>query len=188
MKIAYISGPYSASLPVKLYNIWLARSYAKKYWKLGYAVICPHSNSALFDKVLPHDTFIRADKALVRASDLIVLIGDWVSSKGAVDELWEAVIYGKHCIFESLQDRGKTFVQRILKLAWGDSHDFHSCLVCKPGTKADDLDSVGEGRVLYSIHHGVLQETPSFEECGRAEADGREAEEEQRTKEGEERC
>ena len=164
--IAYIAGPYSAPFPWKLRNIWMARRYAKKYWKLGYAVICPHSNSALFDGVVSHDAFIDGDRAIVSVSSVVILIDNWDKSKGAVDELWEAVVDGKHIIFEHRESWGKALIQRMLKLAWGSSRDFHSCLVLKPGTEADDLDIVVKGGVLYSICDGVLQQTPVFDKCG----------------------
>ena len=161
MPIAYISGPYSGHFLLKCYNIHLARQFAKKYWKLGYAVICPHSNSALFDKVVPHETFIKGDLALVQAATVVIFIGEWDRSKGALDELWEAVKHGKDIIFENKESWGKALVQRILKLAWGDSSSFHSCLVIRSGTKADDLDAICEGGVLYSVRDGILQETPA---------------------------
>ena len=47
-KLAYVAGPYRSKLGRLgiLINIMRARKIARLLWKQGYAVICPHSNSA----------------------------------------------------------------------------------------------------------------------------------------------
>ena len=47
MKLAYIIGPYRADTIYQIKkNIEKAEETALKYWKKGYAVICPHLNTA----------------------------------------------------------------------------------------------------------------------------------------------
>jgi hypothetical protein len=66
LKIAYVAGPYRAKTKIGIIlNILRARKVAKELWKMGYAVICPHSNSALMDGIAPDEAFLNggiADK------------------------------------------------------------------------------------------------------------------------------
>ena len=90
MKIAYIAGPYRSKwgLPGRILNILRARKVAKKYWKKGYAVVCPHMNSALMDGVVPDQSFLDGDIEILKHCDVIVMMHSWRWSRGAVDE-WE---------------------------------------------------------------------------------------------------
>jgi len=88
MKVAYISGAYRASTArEKLFNISLARTVAMRYWRQGYAVICPHSNTALFDGVVENEVFLRGDIELLKRSDLCVILPNWRDSEGAREEV-----------------------------------------------------------------------------------------------------
>ena len=47
MKRAYIFGPIAAETEWGIYlNIERARVIAAELWKMGYAVFCPHANTA----------------------------------------------------------------------------------------------------------------------------------------------
>jgi hypothetical protein len=63
----------------------------------GYAVICPHSMTAWWDKARPFSwqDFIDNDLRLVDASDCIVTLPGWEQSKGALVELDYATNAGK---------------------------------------------------------------------------------------------
>ena len=52
--VAYISGPYRSTEGINgiQENITRARNVATKYWRKGYAVICPHMNSAMMDGIM----------------------------------------------------------------------------------------------------------------------------------------
>jgi len=66
MKVAYISGPYrAATVHGVVENIRRAERVALKYWQLGYAVICPHTNTALFDGAAPDDVWLAGDLELL---------------------------------------------------------------------------------------------------------------------------
>jgi hypothetical protein len=104
MEIAYISGPYRAKTiwGVKC-NIEKAGMVALEYWRKGYAVICPHKNTAFFDGALngscDADVWIKGDLEMVKRSDVIVMMPDWVHSKGAVEEHGQALRCGIEIIY-----------------------------------------------------------------------------------------
>lgn len=101
MKIAYIAGPYRAdTINGIVVNIRNAEKYAIKYWKLGFAVICPHKNTALFDGILPDDTWINGGLELLKHADLLVMIPGWRNSKGCLIELEHATRVGTMVIYE----------------------------------------------------------------------------------------
>lgn len=94
MKLAYVAGPYRGKSKNKIINrlqvirnILAAREVAKKLWQMGYAVICPHSNTALFDGIVPDKTFLDGDIVMLKRCDLIVMMPNWMDSSGAIDEL-----------------------------------------------------------------------------------------------------
>lgn len=102
MKVAYISGPYrSDSLEGVIGNIARARAVALKYWKLGYAVICPHLNTALFDGACPDSVWLEGDIEILKRCDVIVMMVGYEKSKGAKAELAAAKAVGLEVIFEA---------------------------------------------------------------------------------------
>ena len=95
MKVAFISGPYRGPTESDVVrNIRHAEQYAIKYWKLGYAVICPHKNSALFGGLADDSVWLDGDLEFLRRSDVIVLIPGWKTSAGAKAERREAIRLG----------------------------------------------------------------------------------------------
>lgn len=101
MKIAYIAGPYRGKNAFEIdQNIHNARKIAAKYWKLGYAVICPHSNSAHMDGIVPDSDFLEGAMEMLRRSDVVVFCPNWRLSEGTNLEREEALHLGKHIIYE----------------------------------------------------------------------------------------
>lgn len=87
MKIAYIAGSYhTKSVLKRLYYIYKARKAAITYWRKGYAVICPHSNSGFFDGKAPAEAFLDGYLRLVECSDVLVMLPGWLNSVGARKE------------------------------------------------------------------------------------------------------
>ena len=104
MKVAFICGPYRAdTIAGIVYNIQQAEKYAQKYWKLGYCVICPHKNTALFDGLLPDHVWLAGARKLMSLSDTVVAIPGHEKSSGSLDELEEAGQLGKEIIFDQEQ-------------------------------------------------------------------------------------
>ena len=112
MKVVFIAGPYKApTIFQTMQNILEARRIALKYWALGYAVICPHSNSAFFDGSIVdiaelgrEEPWYDGDKEFVRRSDIVVAMHGWWNSKGATAEIELAKELNKHIIFEKEEE------------------------------------------------------------------------------------
>jgi len=102
MKLAYTAGPYRASTTHGIVkNIRRAEAVALKYWKLGYAVICPHKNTALFDGEMPDATWLEGDIEILKRCDVIVMVLGWRKSVGACAELAVAIDNGLTVIYDS---------------------------------------------------------------------------------------
>lgn len=100
-KVAFISGPYRAeTIAGVVANIRAAEAVAAKYWRLGYAVICPHKNSALMDGICPDEVWLSGDLEILRRCDVIVMMSNYIESSGAVDELEVARLQGLAVIYE----------------------------------------------------------------------------------------
>jgi len=101
MKVAFISGKYrSETVAGIVANIRAAEKVAAAYWLKGYAVICPHKNTALFDGLAPDSVWLEGDLELLRRADAIVMVPGWENSSGAKAELAEAVRLGLEVIME----------------------------------------------------------------------------------------
>ncbi len=102
MKVAYIAGPYRSPKGeyFVLQNIQRASEFALKYWSLGYAVICPHRNTAFFGGALPDRVWLDGDLELLARSDVIVMIPGWKASAGARMERGKALELHKEIIYE----------------------------------------------------------------------------------------
>lgn len=105
MLVAYIAGPFRSAT---YYGIWCnvraAEKVALKYWKLGYAVICPHTNTANFDGAVSKENdklWLDGDIEIMKRCDVVVAMASWESSTGAKAELEIA----KECGLEIIYDR-----------------------------------------------------------------------------------
>lgn len=65
---------------------------ALEYWRKGYAVICPHKNTALFDGAegTTDDTWLEGDLEILGRCDVVVALPGWKGSMGARAEVVEA--------------------------------------------------------------------------------------------------
>jgi hypothetical protein len=88
VKVAYIAGPYRAPTPHGIVeNIRRAEEVALKYWRLGYAVICPHKNTSLLDGAAPDTVWLDGDIEILKRCDVLVAMIGWEKSKGAMAEV-----------------------------------------------------------------------------------------------------
>jgi len=99
MLVAFVSGKYRSIEGVwgAHKNIEAARVVARKLWDMGYAVICPHSNTAHFDGPDYEDAamWLEGDLEILRRCDVVVMLPGWKESRGAVAEHAEARRTGK---------------------------------------------------------------------------------------------
>ncbi len=87
MKLLYIAAPYRAKTIVALQrNINDAKLMAMYYWRKGYAVICPHLNSANFDGLIDDNKFYAGTLLMLSKCDSIALHPNWEQSSGCVNE------------------------------------------------------------------------------------------------------
>ena len=101
MELVYIAGKYRGDTIREIVeNIQEAEKVAIKYWKLGYAVICPHKNTELFDGIVDLQVFLDGDLEMVRRCDSIVMMSNYKDSKGALGELALARELNKEIIYE----------------------------------------------------------------------------------------
>lgn len=102
IKVVYIAGPYRANtIAGVVANIRAAEAVAAKYWKLGYAVICPHKNSALFDGICPDESFLDGAIAIMLRCDVVVFMDGYEKSEGAVRERNSAIKNGIPVVHDS---------------------------------------------------------------------------------------
>ncbi len=88
MEVAYVAGPYRSRWGIFgiFLNVLKSRYIAKRLWAKGYAVVCPHSNSAFF-KSCSEDIILKGYIEILKRCDLVVLTSDWRRSEGAVKEV-----------------------------------------------------------------------------------------------------
>lgn len=94
MKVAYVAGPYRAKTMNGVWqNIERAKMIAAELWKMGYAVICPHANTAFMDgsttgnQADDSHVWLEGDFEILKRCDCIVMIPGWERSQGATAEM-----------------------------------------------------------------------------------------------------
>jgi len=88
MKLAYVIAPYRANTTFGIQkNIQLAEDIAAQLWRFGFAVICPHKNSANFDGLMPDKTFLDGDIEILERCDFAVCGGEHHMSDGCLREI-----------------------------------------------------------------------------------------------------
>jgi len=100
MKLIYVSGKYrdNSSIGV-IENIFHATEASYRLWGKGWAVICPHMNTAHF-RDLPHKLIMPGDFEMVRRCDALYMLKGWQESKGAVAEHKLALSLGLEILYE----------------------------------------------------------------------------------------
>lgn len=93
MKVLYISGKYTDPRGAWYIhqNIEKAKEVAKRFWIKGFAVICPHANTAFMDcSTMTWEKWIAGDIAILERCDAIAMLDGYKESKGALAELQAA--------------------------------------------------------------------------------------------------
>jgi nucleoside 2-deoxyribosyltransferase len=96
MKKVYIAGPLRNERPHRTtQNIQRAREEAELFWKMGFAVLCPHLNTeGMIGMLKEEENFIQGDLEWLAHADFIVLLPKWRNSEGAKSERAEAIRLG----------------------------------------------------------------------------------------------
>ncbi|MCE5309616.1 MAG: DUF4406 domain-containing protein [Acidobacteriales bacterium] len=97
MKLVYVAGPYrDKSEYGVLQNIREAEAIALELWKMGFAVICPHKNTAFMGGAqgLPDDVWLKGDLEMIERCDGVVLAPKWALSVGTRAEKEHAQKHG----------------------------------------------------------------------------------------------
>lgn len=98
--VAYLAGPYRAKNGRTVrQNIRNAEAIAIKWWRAGFAVICPHLNTAFFDGEADDAVWLEGDLELIRRVDLVIAMHTHQESAGTQDELTLAASLGKKIVF-----------------------------------------------------------------------------------------
>lgn len=106
MKVLFISGPYRAkTIYETLENIRRAEKWALYFWHKGYAVICPHKNTALFDGIADDKIWLKGDLEIMRRCDIVFAMPGWKKSRGARAEIKEAKRIGLEIIYGQGESR-----------------------------------------------------------------------------------
>jgi hypothetical protein len=101
VKVVYIAGPYRAKTEWQLeQNIRHAERISLDWWRQGWAVICPHKNTARMGGACDDDIWLSGDLELLRRCDAICMLNGWDTSIGAQVEYNEARKQGIRIYFE----------------------------------------------------------------------------------------
>jgi len=105
MKVIYVAGKYTGKSEWEIYNnIHHARLVAHRLWGEGWAVICPHANTAFFGGPETHDIdrmkWLNGDLEILSRCDAIYMLLGWECSLGAKQEYAVARKLGKKVYFE----------------------------------------------------------------------------------------
>lgn len=107
MKLIFVAGPYRDPRgPFYIHaNIEAARVVAAEWWQRGWAVLCPHMNTAMMDGLMPDQAFLDGALEMLKRCDAIVLMPNWSESEGALAEEALATklglpiyVYGRDCL------------------------------------------------------------------------------------------
>lgn len=88
MKLLYVAGPYRSKDGMwgVHQNIQRAKEVAANLWRMGFAVICPHANTAFMDGLGTDEMFLNGDLEMVKRCDGVVMLSGWEESTGATKE------------------------------------------------------------------------------------------------------
>lgn len=104
MKVVYIAGPFRGPNAWEVEcNIRRAEALALEVWRMGVAVICPHTNTRFFDGAAPDKVWLEGDLEILKRCDAVLMTWDWAKSQGATAERHFAELH-KIPVFESQVD------------------------------------------------------------------------------------
>ena len=101
MKVIFISGPYRAKTERELVeNIRHAENASIRLWRKGWAVFCPHLNTAHFGGTCEDKVWLDGDLEILSRCDAIYMLSTWLDSTGAKAEYRKAQDLNMEIFFE----------------------------------------------------------------------------------------
>ena len=86
--VIYIIGPFRSKNGWLIeQNIRRAEEVSLNLWELGFAVICPHTNTRFFNGSLNDSIWLEGDKEILKRCDAAFLISGWEFSTGCNEEV-----------------------------------------------------------------------------------------------------
>ena len=163
--LVYLSGKYRDRDEHSVdCNIHYAKNIAVELWKMGFAVICPHSNSDHMGYEGADGAFLEGDMVMVGRSDLVVMLENWETSEGAKLERRLAMTLGSPVYFWS------THQLALRRLASNDyrSRDSRAAIVRRAGRIA-----LITGYRPGSVHASPVAGEGNCDACGASWSQGR---------------
>jgi hypothetical protein len=88
MMVVYVAGKFRGPDHWAIAeNIRAAERVALEVWRLGFACICPHTNTAHFQGAAPDAVWLEGDLEMLRRCDAVVVVPGWEESEGARSEV-----------------------------------------------------------------------------------------------------
>ena len=119
--IVYVAGRYTGGTPAEVDGyIGQARQLMAELVRRGYTVICPHSNFAHFERILPeipYGVWLEHCFRLINVCSAVVVHPNWVHSSGAKREVAYARGQGK-AVYLSRHVDGAWAFRRLGEREW----------------------------------------------------------------------
>ncbi len=102
-KLIYVAGPYRGDVDG---NIKRAEAAAVELWRRGWAVICPHKNTAHFEQYENVDSisagaWLQGDLTMLQRCNAMFLLKGWENSDGSVEEFRHAIKWDIPVFYQS---------------------------------------------------------------------------------------
>jgi hypothetical protein len=100
MIVVFIAGPFrGADAWTVEQNVRVAEVAAYQVANLGAMPLCPHTNTRFFDGTLTDEFWLEGTLELMRRCDVVLMVGGWRESSGALGEREEAKRLGLHVAY-----------------------------------------------------------------------------------------
>jgi len=101
VKVVYVAGAFRAKTQWGIMqNVRRAEEASLRLWKLGYAVICPHTMTQHFQNECPDEVWLDGCLELLKRCDAIYMVNGWSFSEGSLAELNFAKELGLEIMFD----------------------------------------------------------------------------------------
>lgn len=102
--VVYVAGPFRGKDSWEQeQNIRRAEELALAVWRMGFAALCPHTNTRHYQGAADDAVWLQGDLAMLARCDALILTPDWERSSGATAERAFAISKGIP-VFENLAD------------------------------------------------------------------------------------